>query len=150
MVASRKNPVDSGGGGTKYRWRRNGVSADIIDDPFGRRRRDLFEGSTGSYGASADVSEHLRGNEDEGPTFGGGDEDPLYDSGDADGLLGAAGGPGTGGGASHGRQISAGGGPMHFFDDERRWGKRRADECCLSFFDGNDCASWLGDGEDLP
>lgn len=149
MVASRKDPVDSRGGETRHRWRRNGVSAGFADDFFGGRRRDLLAGSAGSRGACTDVSEHLRSDEDEGPTFGGGDEDPLYDSGDADGLLGGAGGPGTGG-VGHEPQISAGGEPMYFFDDDLRWGKRRPDECCLNFLDGNDCISWLGDGEDLP
>jgi len=150
MAASRKEPVDSRGGGTRHRWQRNGVSAGFVDDPFGCRGRDLLDGSASPRGACTHVSEHLRGGEDEGPTFGGGDEDPLYDLGDADGPLGGAGGPGTGGGVSHERQISVGGEPMHFFDDEQRWGNRRPDECCLSFLDGNDCASWLGDGEDLP
>ena len=150
MVASRKDPVDSRGGGTRRRWRRNGISAGFADDFFDSQRRDLLAVGAGSRGACTDVSEHLRGSEDEGPTFGGGDEDSLYDLEDAGGLLGGAGGSATGAGDSHEGQISAGGEPMHFFDDERRWGKRRPDECCLSFFDGNDCVSWLGDGEDLP
>ena len=150
MVASRKGSVDSRGGGTRHLWWRNGVSAGFADDYFSGRCRDLPADSAGSRDARTDVSGHLRGGDDEGPTFGGGDEDTLYDLGDGDGLLGSVGGPGTGGGVSHERPISAGGEPMHLFDDERRWGKRRPSECCLSFLGGNDCVSWLGDGEDLP
>ena len=148
MVAYREDPVDS---------RRviahadcNGVSADIIDDPFGRRRRDSLDGRADPGNACTDVSELLRGGEDEGPTFGGGDEDPLYDLGDADGLLDGTGGLGTGGGVDRERQSSVGPELVYFFDDDLRWGKRRPDECCLNFLGGNDCISWLGDGEDLP
>ena len=148
MVAYREDPVDSRGVIAHVDC--NGVPADIIDDPFGRQRCGLPNGSTGHHDTRADVSEHVRSGEDEGPIFGGGDEDSLYDLGDADGLLGGASGLGTGGGVDRERQSPVGTGLVYFFDDDRRWGKRRPDECDLNFLDGNDCVSWLGDGEDLP
>ena len=147
MVAYREDPVDSRG--VIAHADCNGTSADIIDDPFGRRRRDSLDGRAGPGGACTDVSELLRGGEDEGPTFDGGDEDPLHDLGDADGLLGGTGGLGTGG-VYRERQSVVGLELLYFFDDDLRWGKRRPEECCLNFLDGNDGISWLGDGEDLP
>lgn len=148
MVAYRKDPVDLTG--VIAHADCNGVSAGIIDDPFGCRRRDLLDGSPGSRGACTDLSEHVRGGDDEDPIFGGGDEDPLYDLGDAGELLGGASGLGTGSSVDRERQSPVGTEVVFFFDDDLRWGKRRPDECCLNFLDGNDCISWLGDGEDLP
>lgn len=148
MVAYREDPVDSRG--VIAHADCNGVSADIIHYPFGRRHRGSLDGGADPEGACRDVSDLLRGGEDEGPTFGGGDEDPLYDLGDADGLLGGTGGLGTGGGVYRERQSPVDPELVYLFDDDRRWGKRRPDECCLNFLGGDDCSSWLGDGEDLP
>ena len=86
------------------------------------------------------MSELLRGGEDEGPSFGGGDEDPLYDLGDADGLLGvtpAVSGPAAA--SSRERQSPVDPELVYLFDDDRRWGKRRPDECRLNFLGGDDC-----------
>ena len=147
MVASREDPVDAWG--VIAHADCNGVSDGVIDEPFGCRRRDSLDGRASPRGACTDVSELLRGGEDEGPTFGGGDEDPLHDLGDADGLLGGTGGLGTGG-VYRERQSVVGLELLYFFDDDLRWGKRRPEECGLNFLDGNDCIFWLGDGEDLP
>ena len=147
MVANRKDPVDSRS--VIAHAECNGASAGIIDDHFGGPRCRPASRGAGPGGACTDVSELLRGGEDEGPTFGGGDEDSLYDPGGADGLSGGASDLGTGGGERE-RQSPAGSELMYFFDDDLRWGKRRPHECHLNFLGGNDCVSWLGDGEDLP
>ena len=148
MVAYRQDPVDSRG--VIARADCNGASTAFAGNLFGGRRHGLPEGSTGPHGTCPDLSELIRGSDDEGPIFSGGDEDTLHHLGDVDGLGGSASDFGTGIGVNREGLSPIGAEPLYFFDDDLRWGKRRRDECGLNFMDGDDSASWLGDGEDLP
>ena len=128
----------------------NGAGIGFLENLFRRRRRDLLDGGAGPPGAGNEAGDHVRADGDEGPVFGGGDEDSLDHLGDTGGPGGGVGDSETCGGVDRGGQSLIGAEPAHFFDDGLQWGKRRNDECSLSFMDGDDCVILLGDGEDLP